>query len=58
MRLKPAMRRMRRLNLRRRPRRRLRRKPNLVLDDDDGAIHVRALTSALLATALALVALT
>ena len=33
-------------------------KPNLVLDDDDGAIHVRALTSALLATALALVALT
>ena len=52
------MRRTRRLNLRRRPRRRLRRKPNLVLDDDDGAIHVRALTSALLATALALVALT
>ena len=33
-------------------------KPNLVLDDDDGAVHVRALTSALLATALALVALT
>jgi len=33
-------------------------KPNLVLDDDDGAIHVRALTPALLATALALVALT
>jgi hypothetical protein len=33
-------------------------KPNLVLDDDDGAIHVRALTSALLATTLALVALT
>ena len=33
-------------------------KPNLVLDDDDGAIHIRALTSALLATALALVALT
>jgi hypothetical protein len=33
-------------------------KPNLVLDDDDGAIHVRALTSALFATALALVALT
>ena len=33
-------------------------KPNLVLDDDDGAIHVRALASALLATALALVALT
>ena len=32
--------------------------PDLVLDDDDGAIHVRALTSALLATALALVALT
>ena len=32
--------------------------PDLVLDDDDGAIHVRALTSALLATTLALVALT
>jgi hypothetical protein len=31
-------------------------KPNLVLDDDDGAVHLHALTSALLATALALVA--
>ena len=33
-------------------------KPNLVLDDDDGAVHLHALTSALLATALALIALT
>ena len=33
-------------------------KPNLVLDDDDGAVHLHALASALLATALALVALT
>ena len=31
-------------------------KPNLVLDDDDGAVHLRALTSALLASALTLVA--
>ena len=33
-------------------------KPNLVLDDDDGAVHLHALTSALVATALALIALT
>ena len=33
-------------------------KPNLVLDDDDGAVSLHALTFALFATALALVALT
>ena len=33
-------------------------KPNLVLDDDDGAVHLHALTSALVVTALALIALT